>query len=78
MEQQHQAIMRRRSEEARGEKRDLDGSRAEGEPKKVMIGELEVIQEDDGADEELLHEQYFDEKTGRELDPEKELKAKRE
>ena len=57
MEQQHQAIMRRRFEEARGDKRDLDDSRAEGPAKKVMIGELEVMQEDNGVDEELLHEQ---------------------
>jgi hypothetical protein len=43
-----------------------------------MIGELEVMQEDDGADDKLLYEQYFDERTGCELDPKLALKAKRE
>ena len=79
MEQQHHAIMRRRLEEQRGEKRELEPPGHEGALKSVLVGKLAVMQEDE--DEQTTSwevEQFFDEKTGRELEPKKVAAAREE
>jgi hypothetical protein len=84
MEQQHEAMMRRRLEQlSRGEKRDLEDRGSEGAFKKTFVGELEVMQEDDEQFQDIEPEyfeegQFFDELSGEELDPKKSIEARLE
>jgi hypothetical protein len=79
MEEQHHAIMRRRLDEQRGEKRELEPPGHGGAPKKVLVGKLEVMQEEEDEQPTTWEvEQFFDEKTGRELEPKKVAEARKE
>ncbi len=68
----------RRFEDKKGEKRELEDPEGEGTHKKMMFGKVEVFQEDEEGDGELyeeadgdVYDEYFyDERTGKELDPE--------
>ena len=84
MEQQHEAMMRRRLEHTRrGEKRELEDRGSEGAFKNTFVGELEVMQEDeelfqDFEPEDFAEGKFVDEFSGEELDPKKSVEARLE
>jgi hypothetical protein len=65
---------KRKVEEIKGDKRELEETTdGEERPKKVLVNNLEVNQEQDGG-----YEDYYDEKTGMELDAKKVREARSE
>ena len=62
MEHQHQAMMRIRLWETRGEERAWEPPGDDGAPKKTLVGNLEVMQEDDEWSADWSDDQFFDER----------------